>query len=237
MSAYTIELRRVVEIVGRDGLGLNEYPIYNEEYREVLNDKIVKHFWFREIGTETIDMFINRLNEKMGIIMPVYNKLYETMELNIDPLTTTNLTTHVTGTGTDNTNVTASSQSDSSTLSESDSTSRSVASEFPQVQLSETGDYATNANDAVSKATSSGSGHDTSTSNQVVGGERENESTTTMSGYTSNQSALVLAYRETFINVDLMVMDELETLFMQIWDTGEEYGDYPTYLQPLYGAF
>ena len=48
MSKYTIELR---ELVGRGyGLALSDYPIFDERHRASLNQKIIDHYYFREIG-------------------------------------------------------------------------------------------------------------------------------------------------------------------------------------------
>ena len=52
MSKYTTELRWVIEN-GYD-LQLNEYPIFDENYREELNQKIINHYYFREIGLDFI---------------------------------------------------------------------------------------------------------------------------------------------------------------------------------------
>lgn len=51
MATYTTELRRLIEN-GFD-LGLDDYPIFDEEYRAVLNKKIIDHYYFCEIGFET----------------------------------------------------------------------------------------------------------------------------------------------------------------------------------------
>lgn len=83
MSFATVELRRLTEL-GYD-FGLNDYPIFDESYRNVLNRKIIEHFWFREIGYETIHMFLFALNRKMREIMPLYNQRYKSELLNLEP--------------------------------------------------------------------------------------------------------------------------------------------------------
>lgn len=99
MSKYTTQLRWIVEQIG-SGLpqprnhrypdavykyiGLDKYPIFDEEYRYPLNDKIIDHFYFREIGFETAAQFAWYLRRTMNEIMPKYNMLYEAME-NIVP--------------------------------------------------------------------------------------------------------------------------------------------------------
>lgn len=85
MAFVTPQLRRVLDM-GYD-LGLKNYPIFSESHRKELNDKIVNHFRYREIGYETITQFIFALNRKMFEIMPFYNQLYESEELEISALT------------------------------------------------------------------------------------------------------------------------------------------------------
>ena len=85
MAFVTPQLRRVLDM-GYD-LGLKHYPIFSESHRQELNQKIVNHFRYREIGYETIHQFIFALNRKMFEIMPFYNQLYESEELEISALT------------------------------------------------------------------------------------------------------------------------------------------------------
>ena len=71
MSKYTTELRYLIQS-GFD-LGLRNYPIFDENYRSKLNEKILNHYYMREIGFETAGLFKRYLNVKMEEIMPYYN--------------------------------------------------------------------------------------------------------------------------------------------------------------------
>lgn len=84
MSNFTVELGTLFE----EGypLNLNDYPIYDESYRQVLNNKIINHFYLREIGAETPDRFNFYLGRKMQEIMPYYNQMYKSELLQFDPL-------------------------------------------------------------------------------------------------------------------------------------------------------
>lgn len=86
MAIYTIELGKLIERGYH--LNLDAYPIFDENYRIVLNQKIINHFWFREIGQETPDRFNFMLGRKMCEIMPYYNQLYKTQFFEFDPLET-----------------------------------------------------------------------------------------------------------------------------------------------------
>lgn len=91
MSNYTIMLRHIIENGVKD-IGLNDYPIYDESHREELNQKIINHFFFREIGFETFGVFKFKLRAKMHEIMPYYNELYKTLDIDYDMLSTHDLT-------------------------------------------------------------------------------------------------------------------------------------------------
>lgn len=84
MAKYTTFLKTLVDS-GFD-IGLEDYPIWDEEYRAVLNKKIVDHYYFREIGMETPGLFRFYLNRTMHEIMPYYNQLYKTTVLEYNPL-------------------------------------------------------------------------------------------------------------------------------------------------------
>mgnify|MGYP006935831887 CR=1 FL=1 len=84
MANYTITLDSLL----KNGypLALNEYPIFNENYRNHLNKKIIDHFLFYEIGQETPYRFNHYLKTKMNEIMPYYNQLYISEMIKFDPL-------------------------------------------------------------------------------------------------------------------------------------------------------
>ena len=84
MATYTTLVRTLVE--NHFDLGLKDYPIFDENYRATLNDKIIKHYYFREIGLETPGLFKFYLNQKLAEIMPYYNKLYKSELIEFNPL-------------------------------------------------------------------------------------------------------------------------------------------------------
>lgn len=110
MSKYTTELRYICETyagldesVGYDHIDeviaeakdqiFEEYPIFDEEYRNVLNTKILRHYYTREICAETVGLWKLWLNNKMNEIMPYYNELYRSALLEFNPLNDVNITT------------------------------------------------------------------------------------------------------------------------------------------------
>lgn len=83
MSKYTTELRYLIE--NDFDIGLKNYPIFDENYRALLNQKIINHYYFREIAMETAELFKRYLNTTMNEIMPYYNQLYKSELLEFNP--------------------------------------------------------------------------------------------------------------------------------------------------------
>lgn len=104
MSKYTTEVRFICEMYAglTESTGLSgvddviesarekvfdfKYPIFDDAYRGVLETKILKHFYTREIGAETVGLWKLWLNTRMNEVMPYYNKLYESELLEFNPL-------------------------------------------------------------------------------------------------------------------------------------------------------
>lgn len=102
MAKYTTEIRSICEHYAglTESTGFEDvdeiieksrskifqnYPIFNENHRAELEHKILKHYYMREIGFETVGLFKLFLNERMAEIMPYYNKLYESETFEFDP--------------------------------------------------------------------------------------------------------------------------------------------------------
>lgn len=117
MSKYTTEVRFICESLANldESKGYNNvdtiidaarpqifnfnYPIFDNSYKPLLEKKILKHFYTREICEETYGLWHLRLDAKMNEIMPYYNKLYESELLEFNPLDDVNK--HIQHTGND----------------------------------------------------------------------------------------------------------------------------------------
>lgn len=238
-SPYTVELGSLV-MNGFD-LGLLSYPIFDENYREQLNNKIIEHYWFREIGQETPQLFKMFLNRTMNEIMPYYNEMYKTTLLDVNPLANVDVATQGTrDSGHEEMRDTKRADSytgkrtesgTSTTDSDTESDARTVNSTTPQMQLSGREDYASSLVDANSTANTTGTTNTTGQSadtsytdvtelaNMNANDTQQYvERITGLQGLTGAQ-AVQLA-REAILNVDMMVIYALEPLFMQVWYTG-----------------
>lgn len=104
MSKYTTEVRYICEeAAGLDSsVGYNDvneivakaYPkifddslvFHNEETKSRLLPKILLHYYQREIGFETVGLWKLKLNQKLREILPYYNQLYASEEIEYNPL-------------------------------------------------------------------------------------------------------------------------------------------------------
>lgn len=111
MSKYTTELRFICEnLAGLDeSAGYNSvnniiaaarprifdftYPIFDNTYKSVLESKILKHYYLREIAHESVGIWRLRLDATMNEIMPYYNQLYNSELIEFNPMWDVDLTT------------------------------------------------------------------------------------------------------------------------------------------------
>lgn len=242
MSKYTTEVRFICETLA----GLTEskgeqsiediisssknkifdfnYPIFDETYRDILETKILKHFYTREIGEETIGLWKLRLNTRLNEIMPFYNKLYNSELLEFNPLYTANFTTTRDINGTNN-------RTENETIKDTNSGNGSVTrngvnwnlyNDTPQgsVQNIENGTYLTNAtkNTDNTTDTSNNSGRfDRDRGVNGTGNSTEHYLEHVVGYRGINPSKMLLDYRSTFLNIDVRIINELEDLFIQLW--------------------
>lgn len=217
MPTFTMELGEVLGIT--DNIGLDKYPIFDENYRKTLNSKIIDHYYNQEIGRETISMFRLSMSRRMNEIMPYYNQLYESEKLKINPL----LTVDMESTGTNSSKQDAENTSTSS--SDVVANSSSYNTEYPQTSILTGEEYASSGNRGESDTVSEAKGGEKSTAT----GSGENASRT--KGIQGNQSAMLNAYRETFLNIDLQIIMELSDCFMGIWNNTDNYAGSPVFHQ------
>lgn len=220
MAEFTMYLKELIDLDEKElesrriSTILENYPLYDglpDGYREKLNEKIIDHYFNHEIGMETPSMFRLALKRKLNEIMPIYNEQYRISQIQFDPLQTMNIQTISAQESV------ATAVDSSENNSKSSAESRAVASDFPQVRLGGDKDYATAAQDNISGTSAEG----TATTNQTSNQENTGDSKTT--GFQGNPAMMLYEYRQTLVNIDMMIITELQTLFMLIWSTGDEY--------------
>ena len=91
MAKYTLNVFTLID--NNFDFGLDEYPIFDEDYRATLNKAILDYYFMYEIGFETPFLFRHYLKTKMNLIMPKYNALFVAQaQILADPLGNVNLT-------------------------------------------------------------------------------------------------------------------------------------------------
>ena len=217
MARYTIELRDIENCICY--LFPKGFPFYtdNEELRTNFIQKFYDEYMFREIGFETVERFKRSLLGKLNKIMPYYTQLYHTeleskntnFMFNKDLIETferevsgssevnSNSTTNATGTSTANSN--------------------DIMYDTPNSRIDDITKYPTQGSQGENNATSSSNGN--STTNQT-GENTQTEKTSLISkgniGITSS-AQLLKEWREVIINIDEMILNDLEGLFMLLF--------------------
>ena len=279
MSKYTTEVRFICE--SKSGLEVSggssdvdniianswnkiftsKVPFFDEEYRSVLCQKILKHYYLREICCETVGIWTLWMNTRLEEIMPYYNQLYNSAKIEFNPMHDVDLTrkherniegtSKEDGTRTDNTTskrtLTGNRDTDSTgsgtrnTTSGSDETKRDLYSDTPQGAITglENENYLTNARKITDNVNGTGNEETNTTENTGTNYSETEDTTGKVDGITSNTgssnttedyletivgkqgaesfSSLLNKFRETFLNIDMMVIEEFSDLFFGLW--------------------
>lgn len=238
MSKYTTEVRYIceqyagkTESVGYDEVDdviedaapqiFESYPIFDELYRLALNKKILRHYYTREIGAETVGLWKLWLNTKMKEIMPYYNQLYLSATLDFNPLYDVNYTrTHQGSDGGENQRGFASSTTRTSESSSSDDTTDKF-SDTPQGGITGVADgmYLTNARITNVSASASDESGENRQDAETSSFSNTNEYIESVAGKMGGgtYSKMIMEYREAMLNIDMLIIDELADLFMKIY--------------------
>ena len=216
-SKYTAVIHNLRE-QGFD-FGLKDYPIFDESYREILNNKLLDHFDFYEIGQETPALFKLFLNRTMNEIMPYYNELYksrleysENLLKNVDfsEVFEGNANSEVAGTGNSN----STSLSKNKTTGESES--KNIFNSTPQGQILLNSiaeqNYATNLTQIGDNSTSNSENNITDSTDSTTSqkGKQSNAYNKKISGNNGNYliSDIILGFRKAIVNIDYMIFED-----------------------------
>lgn len=259
MSKYTTEVRFIcesksgIDISGGSGdidniianswnkIFTSKAPFFDEEYRSVLCQKILKHYYLREICCETVGIWTLWMNTRLEEIMPYYNQLYESAKIEFNPMHDVNLTREhkrtenetANGnrdtTGNRHTNIT-SNVTTNRTIS-SDENKKDLYSDTPQGALTgvENETYLTNARKITNNVNETNNEEVNNTeknSSDYSDKEKTTSNVDTTEDYletlvgkqgTESFSSLLNKFRETFLNIDMQVIEEFSDLFFGLW--------------------
>lgn len=240
-SKLTVELREIVES------GVNvwdfEYPsFYSGDDKTAFEQKVLDHYWFRQIGQETTGRFLHYFRARIREIMPYYIKMYESVEImnqldnpfdNVDIVETFEQTSSGTQSGT-NSEKDSASASGSQKVSGSDSRTGSEDkthkySNTPQGSISNLDRYLTEGSVDENTSTDNGTSEQSGTSESESSSERSGTHSTTSEEtlkhtYTKkgNQGVNTYAhdmneFRTSIIDVDMMIINQLQDLFLAVY--------------------
>nr|DAW44273.1 MAG TPA: Lower collar protein [Caudoviricetes sp.] len=253
MSKYTTEVRFICE----NSAGLSEskgadnvdsildkcwnkvfnfdFPIFDENYRQVLCRKILKHYYTREIAHETVGRWKLALNAKLNEIMPYYNQLYKSELLEFNPFYDVDLTRNREGNGTSNktSNNTETNSGTSKNVSSESGTNNTdtlnrfsdtpqnsmdtqgIADSVPLTTVTKVNEDNTTTNESTDTLTR----NDTKTENGTENINNTDKYIETVKGKqgTENYSSLLKKFRETFLNIDMMIIEDCSDCFFTLW--------------------
>lgn len=210
MSKYTLELRHIHQT----------YKVFNFEYDFYTNSDIIKskfeqkfidEYYFHEIGQETVARFQHRLKTRLNKIMPYYKQLYDTeiAAKDINFLLNKDLTETfervVTGESSSINDLTVSDQG------ETNNKESNIENGNASLELE---------NGSLTNVSKTSLNNNTNSNNTSRDNTNQNEITTLKSqgniGITSS-AELLDKWRSVIINIDQMIIDACDDLFMQVY--------------------
>lgn len=220
MSKYTYELREVISTFGKDEVkkwfsdyNLSDY--LSPEEIQVIEDKgvwnkdqlaerIITHYYTREIGSLAIGQFMMFIKDKMQEIMETYAPIIYSASIKYDPLVNVNYSETYSG----------STGSTSNSNSSSTNNGLTVNSDTPQGQI--------NKNEILSGkyASSTGANETENNINDTTSSRGNEDYVKTIkgnSGVTATSQAMIKQYRDVIRAVNTEIVYELEPLFMGIY--------------------
>lgn len=238
MSKYTIELRKLFEdnyspaLYTRQEIEnwFKDYSLEDYLTQEQINSinasgiwskdklakKIVDHYYMREIGFETPNLFKHYAKVTMQEIMEKYLPLIYSSSIYYDPLVNVDYTETFERTA----NNINEGTTEGSSSSNSNSSGLNVGSDTPQGQINKNtilqGKYASstsaNENEIEDTTTTSTSSNGTSDTN-----EEYTKRIRGNSGVSATAQKMIEQYRQNIITIDKNIINELNVLFMNLY--------------------
>ena len=232
MATYTVQLRTICDIYGREEVEnwfknyklsdylmptqieqLEKFSVWN---KNKLASKIVDHFYMREIGYETPELFKHFAKVKMQEIMEKYLLLIYSKFLEFDPLSNVDYTE----TYTRKIQGTAENEGSSNSQSNSNSSGLNVHNDTSQGQIDKnevlSGKYATTV-DANESEASVNDKTQTSNNSSSQTLETYEHSMKGDNGVIVTNQYLVREFRELAVSFDTEIIKEVNSLFMAIY--------------------
>lgn len=175
-----------------------DYPLANGISKEEFESMILNHFLMRRIGYETVTAFKIALNVKLNEIMPLYNKLFESI---------TNWNLFNDGEIVTRTTIDNGATSTNSSTSGSNTSDRRY-SETPENKITQiqNGEYMSEYN----------YDQDSASSTSASSSTNNNTSSETIDRNVNNKMQLYSEFLQNRQNIYTMIFKDLDTLFYQV---------------------
>lgn len=212
MATYTVQLRKIIETLGRDEVKswFMDYELTNyltaDEIavieargtwtKERLADMILDHYYMREIGAETVALFKHYAIRAMREIMEEKLPLIYSAAIKYDPLVNVDYTESYSGASSGN--------------STGISNGVTLNSDTPQGKVNKAdilkGEYV-----------SSTTGNEVTDNNTTSGSEEYTKKVKGNSGVSATAQRMVAQYRENIIMINRDIIEDLADIFMVIY--------------------
>ena len=187
-----------------------DYPLSNKVDKEKFETMILNHFLLRRIGFETFTSFQIQLNVKLNEIMPLYNKMFESLDgwnlFNDGEIVERNLK--------DNRTIENNTSANNKLNNKSETIADLRYSDTPQNQLENLrdGSYVTDANYNKNNDTSESIGESTAKTNT----KDDNVLHETIKRSPSDKIAIYKEFQDNLKSIYNMIFKDLECLFYQL---------------------
>lgn len=212
MTRYTLELRTIYEDPNFKLFDF-DYEFYDNTLKSNFERKFFEHYYFDEIGFPTIQKFKHMLKAKLNLIMPYYKQLYniEVQSINVDFLLQKDLketfVREIENSSNMNGNISSNGNNNSENIN--------INSDTPQSKIDDIEKYMSNA--SKDKAITSYNDSNISSTDTSSNGYEKTEFTSKGNIGVTSMATLVEKWREILINIDEMILNDLQDLFMQVY--------------------
>lgn len=212
-TKLTVELRDVVES------GTNiwdfDYPSYYEgDKKKEFEQKVIDHFYFRQLGQETVGRWLHYFRTRIREIMPYYIQLYKTVEImnNIeDPFGNVDIVE----TFEEETNGSASGESSATSDTSGNSENERRFHNTPQGNIGNLDNFLTDA--TIENGTATSTSDSSSTSSSESTGYTKHTMTKKGNQGVNTYAHDMIEFRQSIIEVDMMIINQLQDLFLGVY--------------------
>lgn len=228
MAKYSIELRDVIESLNVDLFDF-DYEYYADNYalQRRFENMFIQHYYFHEIGFETIERFKLNLQARLNLNAPLYKQYWEShlrtkdidFAVNKDYTETVTRELETESATSSSSNNNSVNNNESTSISNADNKLSNIGDGVSMAKLSD--EYVTGIENeqrsVKTNDTQTTQSNDTSNVNDT--GKQTETLTTSGKGNigTTSSAQLIKEWRQIMLNLDRQIIEDCADLFMQIY--------------------